>query len=81
MTCHRIWCQHLGEIKVEPTGTDRLRWLCEALAFDGLAGEVSDVHDLAIEVARDEGHDEPTPGDYFEAYLQLIDAAMKNDNA
>lgn len=75
-TCHRIWCQRLGEVKAEPTDTDRLRWLCETLGFDELGCVARDVHDFAIEVALEKSHDEPTPEDYFEAYRRLIDAAM-----
>lgn len=76
MTCHRIWCQHLGEVKAAPTDTDRLRWLCQALEFDGLMDVEPDVHEYALEVADEKSHSEPTPEDYFETYRRLIDAAM-----
>lgn len=82
MTCHRIWCQRLGEVKAkQPTDTERLRWLCRTLEFDGLMDVEPDVHEYALEIASEKSHNEPTPEDYFEAYRRLIDAAMAKDAA
>lgn len=60
--------------------TVRLRWLVGALGLDGLGESDKDIHDHAMDVATEEGHDEPDSEDYFWAFRRLIDAAMSDES-
>lgn len=56
---------------------NRLRWIKDGSGIDGFYGVIDDRYDLALAVARERGHDEPTEDDEFDGWRRLIDLAMK----
>ena len=55
--------------------TERLRYIMEE-GPDGFVHVAKDRYEYALDVAEEEGHDEPTKSDELEGYRRMLDCAI-----
>lgn len=68
----------VSEDRVEITDADRLMFVFEV---DGFVHVEKDRYDYAMDVAEENGRDEPSAHDELEGVRRLIDAAMSEEQA
>lgn len=68
----QIWLES-AELRKD---TDRLRYVMDDCCFDGFVNVQKDLYSYAMEVAEENGRDEPTADDCLDGFRRLIDCSM-----